>query len=716
MSELPQKIRETIAAADLPALPHVLLKLLRSFNSERANVGELSRLINLDRALRFKILALAGARGDQNPAQIIALEQSLIALGLDTVRVIIIRAAAIQVFRQQAALTPADAKRLWLHAALAAMIARMLADMTQAGRPEEAYLAGLLHDIGQLALLSGFPDQYASILSEADERRQLELEQQRFGAKHNEIGFWLINHYRLRSIVADALLYHHEPAERIEDAHALVRIVNAAHLLSSDSAEEAAAGVAQTARMFRLAAHEVLALVERARQKVQQDAEYLGLDLEKGKAAQDGSKRKKSTEPDAPDTDRLIDAQLAEEVRNIVLLSGVRQTIAAATGEQAMLCAIGKSAQILFGVPSIVFFIHEPGSNLLLGRSVLDENAVIDQIAVPLDSQRSVIAKAVRAAAPLDSFSQAAGLAIIDEQVIRVMGKDGILCAPMIVADKTLGAMVLGLSANHAAALRLNAHFITAFANLAARSFETYQSRQAYEKFIEANQEAEYANQSRKIVHEVSNPLSIIKNYIKILGMKLGADDPAQQDLDVLNEEIARVVDIVRTLSDPRRPMVDMTREADPNLVISEVVDLCEKSLFVPHRITLVLELDQSIQTIPTDKNGVKQILLNLVKNAAEAMTDGGTLTISTAGGVNRDGAEYVEIRVADTGPGIPPPIMSRLFEPVTSNKGNGHAGLGLAIVKNIVKDLRGFITCRNSGNGASFEILLPKNPPLSGS
>ncbi|MDQ3196326.1 MAG: ATP-binding protein, partial [Pseudomonadota bacterium] len=88
-----------------------------------------------------------------------------------------------------------------------------------------------------------------------------------------------------------------------------------------------------------------------------------------------------------------------------------------------------------------------------------------------------------------------------------------------------------------------------------------------------------------------------------------------------------------------------------------------------------------------------------------------GTLSLSTADSVNRDGEDYVAITISDTGPGIPPYVMSHLFEPGNSSKGNGHAGLGLAIAKNIVKELRGFITCRNTQRGVSFEILLPKKP-----
>ncbi len=716
MSELPQKLQERIAGAELPSLPHVLLKLLRAFNSERANVADLSRLINLDVALRNRILSLASPIGYQKLAQIVSLEQSIVALGLDTVRTIAISAAIAEIFKPQSSIRRAEAKRLWRHAAHAAAVARKLAELAQYAHPEEAYLAALLHDVGQLVLAAAFPEQYAQVLAEPDERRQIDLERQQFGADHAQVGFWLIGHYRLRSIISDAVLYHHEPEERIGDAHILVRIVSASHALSSDAAAEAAGGVEFAARLFKLPENEILALVEGARQQVRQDADYLALNIGRGvkSTLQDTAKRRKPAEIELIDDDAPIDAELAEEIRSIMLLSGVRQAIAAAAGEQAVLAAIRKSAQILFAVDT-TFLIYEPGSNLLLGMSAVGDAApgdqVGDQIVIPYDSEKSLIAQAVRSDAPLNSFSRKTELAIIDQQVIRASRNAEILCVPLMIGEKTLGAIVFGVSAAAAAALGDNMHFIRAFANLAASSLDAFRSRQVYQRLIEANQEAERADHSRRIVHEVSNPLSIIKNYISILGMKFGPDDPARQDLEVLNEEMDRIVSIIRSLSDPHQPVVSATVYADPNQIISEVVELCEKSLFAPNRISLKLSLDQSMESIATNKNGVKQILLNLVKNAVEAMVDGGTLSLSTTGSVNRDGEDYVEITISDTGPGIPSYTMSHLFEPVTSDKGNGHAGLGLAIVKNIVKELRGFITCRNTQRGVSFEILLPKNP-----
>jgi signal transduction histidine kinase len=106
----------------------------------------------------------------------------------------------------------------------------------------------------------------------------------------------------------------------------------------------------------------------------------------------------------------------------------------------------------------------------------------------------------------------------------------------------------------------------------------------------------------------------------------------------------------------------------------------------------------------------LKQVLLNLMKNAAEAMaTQGGELMVATTGVTKDNGQHSVQISVSDNGPGIPEAILARLFRPVTSTKGDGHAGLGLSIVHELVTGMGGSISAKsNADTGTCFEILLP--------
>ena len=108
----------------------------------------------------------------------------------------------------------------------------------------------------------------------------------------------------------------------------------------------------------------------------------------------------------------------------------------------------------------------------------------------------------------------------------------------------------------------------------------------------------------------------------------------------------------------------------------------------------------------------MKQVFINLIKNATEAMPNGGNIHIGTRYDFNEDKEEQLEVTIRDDGPGIPDHIRSQLFSPFLTSKGNGHAGLGLTIVNNIIKELKGNVTCESISNvGTTFQVTLPIRP-----
>ena len=107
-------------------------------------------------------------------------------------------------------------------------------------------------------------------------------------------------------------------------------------------------------------------------------------------------------------------------------------------------------------------------------------------------------------------------------------------------------------------------------------------------------------------------------------------------------------------------------------------------------------QLDPNVPALRGDPVGLKQVLLNLLNNAVEAMPSGGRLTMATADNVNLGGEPFVLLQVTDTGKGIPPESMRRLFQPGFTTKGEGHEGIGLSVSESIVRALGGRILCRS--------------------
>ena len=176
---------------------------------------------------------------------------------------------------------------------------------------------------------------------------------------------------------------------------------------------------------------------------------------------------------------------------------------------------------------------------------------------------------------------------------------------------------------------------------------------------------------------------------------------------------------LVNELSDFSEPKIWTTELLDINALFSDIITILQKSHMAGSNIKVHQNLDPSLPSFNMDKNRLKQVFINLIKNATEALTLGGNIYISTRFAsdsfVNETSQDkdvdsgYVEIMLRDDGPGIPDTLKSRLFEPFITSKGAGHAGLGLSIVYNTVKELKGTIICESdTKKGATFKILLP--------
>jgi signal transduction histidine kinase len=149
----------------------------------------------------------------------------------------------------------------------------------------------------------------------------------------------------------------------------------------------------------------------------------------------------------------------------------------------------------------------------------------------------------------------------------------------------------------------------------------------------------------------------------------------------------------------------------DVNAVVRDIIQIAKPSFFQENGPTVSFIPGAELPLLTTSKDAVKQVLINLLKNAAEAMPDGGRVIVRTRRalpeGVGDPGG--VEMIVADSGPGLPEKVMQNLYKPFITTKQNGHSGLGLSIVQKVVKDIGGKLSCLSSpAEGTTFTIYLP--------
>ena len=205
-----------------------------------------------------------------------------------------------------------------------------------------------------------------------------------------------------------------------------------------------------------------------------------------------------------------------------------------------------------------------------------------------------------------------------------------------------------------------------------------------------------------------ATPLSIIRNYLEMLRIKLGNEHDANEGLELIKEEIDRVGNILLRLKDPAQ-ITESDTTLNINRVITTTAHIFEDSICITKNITVEKHLDNSVSEISGNPEHLKQILTNLLKNATEALEPGGKITISSEASVSFSGRDFSAINIEDNGPGIASEVKKNMFSPVKSTKGQGHSGLGLSIVKKLIDDMDGSIVCRsNSESGTQFQILLP--------
>src|ERR1700677_815083 len=237
---------------------------------------------------------------------------------------------------------------------------------------------------------------------------------------------------------------------------------------------------------------------------------------------------------------------------------------------------------------------------------------------------------------------------------------------------------------------------------------------QAQEEARRSERLAALGQMSAGLAHEIRNPLGVIKGSAEMLHQKLDQSNPLASELaGYISSETNRLSALVTRFLDFARPL-------HTELVMQEITPVLERSLqsvALTHKdmpVRVERQYEANLPAIPLDESLCEQAFVNLIQNAYDAMgSGGGTLQVAAAraNGANRDG---VEVRIEDTGPGIPMELREQIFNPFVTTKKTG-VGLGLSIVSRIVDGHHGAIRVESGEGrrlkGASFVMFFPLTP-----
>ena len=552
----------------------------------------------------------------------------------------------------------------WRQSIRVAHLAQALGTRTGAVEADVAWHAGLCHNLGDYLETGIQPPAHA-----AD---------------------WLAGADR-DGWTADAVRFHAEPLARGRAAHPLVRSVQLAYQLVIRPDAVDSVDVRAALATLCVSPGEAAAMVAESLAQTRQLAVRFGL-------------ADSVVPPGGNGFERLARLYATEAAQSAL------HSHFGLAGETAQVFALLQDGLFaLFGIERTCLFVPAATGELRLSP-LMYATPGLSTLAIPPDEGHSALSRALSHATPQSFEQRGLETALVDAQIARLMGVSRLTCLPLTLHEGQVGVVVLGDASPDALLSPLwQAMFDECAAALQPAAAALPGQAVAPPMPGSAPCDDIPRDRVRRAVHEVANPLTIMRNYINLLSGRVGTDVTIQRDLGIISDEIERVARIVRGITATEDVVVvDTELElVSVNSIVSELVRMALGTLFMPSKVKVQIDLNPDIPAMPLQKDLLKQVLFNLAKNAVEAMQEGGHLKFSTRL-VDADGQRQIEIEVADTGPGLPDKVVSRLFEPVDSEKGAEHAGLGLSISRTLVERMHGQLSCVTTPQGTFFTIRLP--------
>ena len=405
-----------------------------------------------------------------------------------------------------------------------------------------------------------------------------------------------------------------------------------------------------------------------------------------------------------------------EQVARLAALNTISAAVVSSLEPDTVLCqALESVCQVLDAVEGSIL-LRDSDTGELVFKHVLGDNEVFlrGQRLAPGQGVAGWVAQHSQAVCVNDVRHDARFYAGMD--TVTGFETRSLLCAPLLYRGEIVGVTEIvnkrqGRFTSEDLNLLEAASFIVTQSLENARLYQDLliqmQAREkAQAQLVHSEKMGALGRLTASLAHEINNPLQAMQSCLTLATERL-EDIPHGEKLDrylsIIGDETERVSNIVRRVSGFYRPAREELRLTDLHTVLESTLQLVGKQL--QHAdITVEREWTEELPLIPANPDQLKQVCLNLVLNALDAMPEGGTLRVRTA----LEAPDFLRIEFSDTGVGMSPETQSRLFEPFFTTKEQG-SGLGLSISYGIIKAHNGEITVTSEeGRGTTFTILLP--------
>jgi putative nucleotidyltransferase with HDIG domain len=742
---------------ELPTLAPVALQLVRTAADTRSTAGELAALVRADQSITSRLLTLANSAAFAGRSKITSLDQAIVMLGFRAVRNVALAVKLLECFppaKDRGASTAFDRGEFWKHTLAVANAARRLA----AARPqlgvdrEDAYVAGLLHDIGKVALDAVFPRAYERIVATARQNRSdlLLVEADVLSVTHTIAGRKLAERWQLPAPLHSVVwLHHHSPRSMPSDPPggrlaALVRLADTLVRENSigDSGnpmiDEPAFAIAE---QLGFEADSLEAVVPEVMRDVADQAQLLGLDRESPEAMYVRALTRARGELGRLNEDlEHKNRQLGVAARYFDAMTRLDRRLSACSDLANVVSAVLDSAAWLW--PESVAAVFALGDAATTVDVIVQSELACAAARHTLPASAELRAWAEQRRSGEGSQAIRAPLAVcrLCEAAVRSRAGEWWLL-PIAHGGQTLGGILLVTQADPTAHFADEcdelASLLTRFGLSIVRTNAQATARRLADDLAEANRRLQQTQgellRTRSLAmiaelaagagHELNNPLSIISGRAQLSLRDVPEDSEAHRALEQILTKAHECSRIVSDLMDFARPRPPAWESIPIRELLAAVQAEWEgRAASLGARIEVVLQDGQRPgagdgATVRADRQQLRTILNELIENACSACEDRpGVVRVTWRRLISsdRNTADGVEFTVRDNGVGMTPTILQRVFDPFFSHRPAGRRrGLGLARVHRMVESHGGRVWLESRPNeGTAAHVSIPAGPP----
>jgi signal transduction histidine kinase/HD-like signal output (HDOD) protein len=692
---------------ELPTLPGVAARVLQVTADEESSIAEIVALISSDAALTTRILQLVHRADAGVHVEAVTLERAVVLLGFEALRSAVLAVSVFETFsgsgQNQVHFSRAE---FWKHSLATACCAELLGEAIEATqgreagfRPSEAFVCGLLHDLGKIALDAILPKSFARVVEAADLLRGniADIERTVIGVDHMVIGKRLAERWELPQIIRETIWLHGQLPEALPDSVKFPRMINLVTLadmlvrqqhlgysgnysfpISQDRLEA----------VIGLSAQSVESVMTRLVDRIECRARALQLGQTSTQELYQQALMRANQELGR------VSNQLAVRNRRLAVRAQFFDALSAFQGElrpeavpQAVLRAIGQTAVGVLGVRCVAAFSLMPGqefAEVLLFDEDGDmfESSLVDCLKRPPDSERGD-GPVMHAGDELDWLLSAISPRLVGDQRfwIRLHAEGscigGVVWGALTGEGQRLGAQAQELNAMSSGwALALRTAQIRDEARaLAEQLAETNRRLQsAQNEIIHSRMMTSVGEMAGGAAHEMNNPLAVISGRSQLLAAQLA--DPKQKAMAHL------IYDQSHRLSEIISELMDFAKPVPPRIEESDLADLVARALHDAKQ-----EADPADRTIEVTMGDIPMVMVDPKQVAAalsEVLNNAIAATDPVSGNVSIHAAydpysSRVALTISDNGCGMDQETLKRAFDPFFSSKPAGRRrGLGL--------------------------------------